>query len=584
MYSLKNIGIIVKIEENEAVVMTDDSVFIKIKMKQNMFPGQKILIEREDVLSKDRKNTKYYSVLAGIAAVIILVFVYSFLMNFNVNSTYAYINIDINPSMELEINSRELVVDVKSLNTDAEKLTEGMKVKGLNINQALKIIIDKSLEDGYLKKEKEKNYVLITVALDEAQANNEKKKLDDFLDTLKTGLEESYDTVISPKVVSVPPDYRKKARENNVSMGKYLIYSEAKQMGKEIPMEELRSEDLYSLLSRVDVEKADENELNTSAPSTEKPTPAPGLSYSPVHATAEDYPKRSPSAVNVSALVPVNTPIAVQKVESALCRGLKGEYYDNRDLTDLKLTRIDPEINFRWLDGSPDPIIENDTFSVRWTGVIVPRYSEKYTFSTYADDGVRLWVNNVLIIDDWKSHTPVTNKGSLDLVAGTLYDIRFEYFEDVKLCQVKLFWESKSQKSEVVPSSQLYHQASVYQAEKAVFSRSITENTNKGYTGDGYVNYINDAGSFVEWTVNVAKSGTYTLNFGYANGTEVNRPLEIRVNNNIVAGKMDFNSTSDWTNWRSNALTVNLNSGINIIRATAVTADGGPNIDYLEIL
>lgn len=50
--------------------------------------------------------------------------------------------------------------------------------------------------------------------------------------------------------------------------------------------------------------------------------------------------------------------------------GLKGEYYDNKDFTNLKLTRIDAGVNFDWGSGSPATSVGADTFSVRWTGQV----------------------------------------------------------------------------------------------------------------------------------------------------------------------------------------------------------------------
>src|SRR5262245_52618675 len=84
--------------------------------------------------------------------------------------------------------------------------------------------------------------------------------------------------------------------------------------------------------------------------------------------------------------------------------GLRGEYFDNRDFSAPKLTRVDPTINFNWGTGSPASAIGSDTFSVRWTGRVSPRYSETYRFYTTSDDGVRLWVNGQLVIDNWTDH------------------------------------------------------------------------------------------------------------------------------------------------------------------------------------
>jgi len=91
--------------------------------------------------------------------------------------------------------------------------------------------------------------------------------------------------------------------------------------------------------------------------------------------------------------------------------GLSVEIYDNSDLTDLKVIGTDPYIDFNWWTGSPHPAIGPDTFSIRWTGQVRARYSEIYTFHTRSDDGVRLWVNDQLIIDNWTANGLTEDSG-----------------------------------------------------------------------------------------------------------------------------------------------------------------------------
>ena len=134
--------------------------------------------------------------------------------------------------------------------------------------------------------------------------------------------------------------------------------------------------------------------------------------------------------------------------------GLRGEYYDNIDLTSLKLTRTDEAINFDWGEGSPDPLIGPETFSARWTGLVQPRFSETYTFYTTSDDGVRLWVNNQPIINNWTDHGATENSGVIALAAGQKYDLRMEYFENGGQALARLAWSSPSQPKEFVPLSQ----------------------------------------------------------------------------------------------------------------------------------
>jgi hypothetical protein len=136
--------------------------------------------------------------------------------------------------------------------------------------------------------------------------------------------------------------------------------------------------------------------------------------------------------------------------------GLKGEYYDNKDFTNLKLTRTDAMVNFDWGSSSPDSSIEAETFSVRWTGQVQPRYSETYTFYTTSNDGVRLWVNGKLVIDNWTEHTPTENSGTITLTSGQKYDIKMEYFEGSGTSVAKLLWSSPSQVKEIISQSQLY--------------------------------------------------------------------------------------------------------------------------------
>ena len=136
--------------------------------------------------------------------------------------------------------------------------------------------------------------------------------------------------------------------------------------------------------------------------------------------------------------------------------GLAAVYYNNADLTGSSLARTDATINFNFASGSPAASIGGDTFSARWLGQIEPRFSETYTFTTTSDDGVRLWVNDQLIIDQWNNHSARQHSGTLALVAGERPAIRLEYYENTGSAVIKLEWQSASQAREVVPQSRLY--------------------------------------------------------------------------------------------------------------------------------
>ena len=162
------------------------------------------------------------------------------------------------------------------------------------------------------------------------------------------------------------------------------------------------------------------------------------------------------SAVNPTGESPNSNQASAAPLAGGTGAGLAGQYYDNIDFTILRVTRTDPTINFDWGTGSPDPSIGVDTFSVRWTGQIEPLFSQTYTFYTETDDGVRLWINNVLVIDRWIDQGPTEWSGTISLSAGQRYDIRMDYYENGGGAVGRLRWSSASQLKEIVPQSQLY--------------------------------------------------------------------------------------------------------------------------------
>lgn len=134
----------------------------------------------------------------------------------------------------------------------------------------------------------------------------------------------------------------------------------------------------------------------------------------------------------------------------------------------IYITRIDSTIDFNWVRNSPDPRIRVDHFTGEWTGYISPNYSEEYTFTAKADDGVRVWIDGKLIIDQWNkqdqtqdgfvqgAQTSATHKSSIKLKKGQKYPIKVEYFEDVQNASIQVKWASKSQAEEVIPYAALY--------------------------------------------------------------------------------------------------------------------------------
>ena len=119
--------------------------------------------------------------------------------------------------------------------------------------------------------------------------------------------------------------------------------------------------------------------------------------------------------------------------------GLTGEYFLDRDLKNLYATRQDHTISFRWPRRPPIEGFRSENFSIRWTGFLRIETAGSYQFFTVADDGVRLWIDDQLLIDDWAIHAGALDKGTMTLAPG-FHRIRLEYFQGEGDMMIKLQW------------------------------------------------------------------------------------------------------------------------------------------------
>lgn len=135
--------------------------------------------------------------------------------------------------------------------------------------------------------------------------------------------------------------------------------------------------------------------------------------------------------------------------------GLTIKMYRGINFDELKGTRIDSQINYPG-NAPIDPLIGNENFSVRWSGMVLPKFSEKFTFITNSDDGIRVTVNGQKIIDNWTGHAPTINSGDIQLRANKMVPITIEFFQGGGGWTLQLFWQSPSLTKEIIPTASLY--------------------------------------------------------------------------------------------------------------------------------
>ena len=139
--------------------------------------------------------------------------------------------------------------------------------------------------------------------------------------------------------------------------------------------------------------------------------------------------------------------------------GLTGEYFTDQPATFINpptLVRTDASLNFDWTSVGPDPLIDRNLFTVRWTGSVQPQFNETYTFYTTTSDGAFLWVNGQLLVNEWNDQSATEWRGSIPLTAHQRYSLAMEYYEDSGSPSAQLAWSSPSTVKSIIPQSQMY--------------------------------------------------------------------------------------------------------------------------------
>ena len=135
-------------------------------------------------------------------------------------------------------------------------------------------------------------------------------------------------------------------------------------------------------------------------------------------------------------LVPVIQPELLTPETGHEGQGLQAEYFNNDDLSGSPVvTRLEARPSVQWL-GGPDPDVDPDNFSIRWTGTFTAPVSGRYKFGLLSGGISRLYLDDELLIDKWTGQTPNTDRGAwmtgekiseAEMIAGQSYSIRIEY-------------------------------------------------------------------------------------------------------------------------------------------------------------
>ena len=145
------------------------------------------------------------------------------------------------------------------------------------------------------------------------------------------------------------------------------------------------------------------------------------------------------SDTDISALAD-NSIFEHEASDGSIQQGLLAEYYSNMQLSGEPAAKgVTQHINFDWKEESPENL-PKDSFSIRFTGRIRPEKTGQYFFAACSDDGIRVYLDGELIIQDWSDHSARTRSAKRQLESGKVYEIKLEYYENWGLALARFGW------------------------------------------------------------------------------------------------------------------------------------------------
>jgi hypothetical protein len=249
-----NKGIVMQLDSKHMVVMTADGQFCKVRRRSdNEQIGEEVYFPNTVTFLK-RKSIQ--AVIASSAAAVLLFVIFTSSLGgserFKENEVAAYVTLDINPSIELGINGKEIVIEARGINEDGLKLLSGMDVEGSSLDAATDIIMNEVDEQGYLSKED--GDIVISSTLIHENTLLDKKELSQKVkqqvsEAILVKHPESQATY-PVTALETPKELRNAALSKGISTSKMALYLQAKSEGEEISLEELQHKSIHAIVKK----------------------------------------------------------------------------------------------------------------------------------------------------------------------------------------------------------------------------------------------------------------------------------------------------------------------------------------------
>jgi beta-glucosidase len=170
-------------------------------------------------------------------------------------------------------------------------------------------------------------------------------------------------------------------------------------------------------------------------------TPLGGIRAAAGRGTEVLYARGSDWAAGMPVLTVVPGAALAQEVDGRRVSGLRGMYfYSHRPAGEPFGIRTDPALDFAWWTDPAYPGLRADSFSVRWDGLLVPPVTGRYALGIRAQGGVKLMLDDSVLVEWSDRHVVLTEWAGVDLTAGQARRLRVEYFDRRADANVQLVW------------------------------------------------------------------------------------------------------------------------------------------------
>ena len=295
----------------------------------------------------------------------------------------------------------------------------------------------------------------------------------------------------------------------------------------------------------------------------------------------------------VSASVTVSKDVTVSSAPPLPINAFRGSYYDNEDLTNLKLRRTDNSVNFNWGTGTPDPSVGQESFSVRWEGLWDFAQNGVYRFTMTTDDGMRMSIDNTTtVLEAWIPQASTTYTSDVEVAAGRHF-VKVEFFDRTNQAIAQVGWSFFSAPPQPVPTARIALSPGYPRPGDAV-SFDASSSTSLNGSLEARWDWEDDGTWDTSWSTTLTAShaflteGAYTVRLEVrdAAGLTDNETRAVAVDGTAPTTIATLSGTSGSAGWYRSAVDVTLSATdpLSGVASTQYRLDGGSWVAYAAIV